>query len=252
MTTLTATPIPELAAVRLEAAGAPAGPLAITRFDVNGAHLVRQLFEQETSAGVLVVTDYEAALHGALTYELDDGTYVTTELNTAAPVASVAVSPYHRRSVRNFVNLSELVDDAGAEHRILDAAEPVVVAGAMSTRAGTLEAWCSTYEDATALRATLARGEVVLFRHPEHDGMDTYARVRRVAVSPRPELVMDETTGRPTRRWSVTIDYREQSAPETALLSAAGWNFGEHTNLGVTFAESLTLFPTFRDRVVGP
>ena len=48
------------------------------------------------------------------------------------------------------------------------------------------------------------------------------------------------------------MDYREQSAPETPLTSAAGWNFGAHTELGLTFAQSLAEFPTFRDRVVGP
>ena len=71
MSTFTATPLPDLAAVRLEVAGAAAGALPITRTDRNGAHLVRQLPGQETSAGLLVVVDYEAALEGDVRYDLE-------------------------------------------------------------------------------------------------------------------------------------------------------------------------------------
>jgi len=71
VTTFTATPLPDLAAVRLEVAGAAAGPLPITRTDRNGARLVRQLPAQETSAGLLAVVDYEAALEGDVRYDLE-------------------------------------------------------------------------------------------------------------------------------------------------------------------------------------
>ena len=67
-TNLQLTPLPDLAAVRVELTGAAAGPAAITRTDANGSRLVRQRAGQETSAGSLVVVDYEPALTGDVVY----------------------------------------------------------------------------------------------------------------------------------------------------------------------------------------
>lgn len=71
MTThLTATPLPDFAAVRLEVDGALAGPLEVLRTDDNGTHPVRQLPDQETTGGTLALVDYEAAFSGPITYQL--------------------------------------------------------------------------------------------------------------------------------------------------------------------------------------
>ena len=73
MSTLTATPLPGLAAVQLSAAGLPAGPAVITRTDVNGSAPVRLLPAQEPITGSLLVTDYaETTTAGAeVLYVLD-------------------------------------------------------------------------------------------------------------------------------------------------------------------------------------
>lgn len=69
-TKLTATVLPEFAAVQLAVTDAPAGPLEVLRTDVNGTSPVRQLDGQETTAGTLALVDYEPAMTGPVTYQL--------------------------------------------------------------------------------------------------------------------------------------------------------------------------------------
>lgn len=252
MSTLTATVLPELGAVRLEVAGAPAGPAVIIRTDHNGTADVRQLEGQQTSAGTLVVTDFEPALFGPITYALEGATPAVVSLEVARPFVSVAVSPFYRAEVVSFTTGTETVDDRGAEHVILDSPAAVILRGPMSLRSGELEAWCASYEDAHALRAALSTGEVVHIRHPEHRGMDAYVAVRSVTVSPYPQLVHDLDAGGATLRWRVGIRYAEQPTPTGALRSAAGWNYNELTALGLTYDQLPALFPTYNDLAVGP
>lgn len=67
---MTATVLPDFAAVQLAITGAPAGPLEVLRTDDNGTHPVRQLADQETTSGTLALVDYEAALSGPVTYQV--------------------------------------------------------------------------------------------------------------------------------------------------------------------------------------
>lgn len=248
MTTVTLTPLTGLAAVRIEVAAAPSGALTITRTDTNGVGTVRLLPGQEPSAGSLVVIDYEAALTGTLTYEVLDSAATlvtaTTELGVAFPWITGAAMPQYRQQVTAVTEYREQSATRGIVHQIIDGPD-VVTPTRLGLRTGSLTAWCPSYADATHLREVAREGEVVMFRQPDHPGMDMYAVFESVDVAPR----TDPTA---TVRWTVGFAFREQSAPDSPLMGAAGWTCQDVEDTYATCADVLTTYLTCRDLEVGP
>lgn len=255
-TTLTATVLDDLAAVRLEVANAPAGAVPITRLDRAGASLVRQLPNQESSAGLLSVVDYEVPLAGPIRFELDGvdalGGSVTVSATvdlggTGRPVVTVPLRP----AIRADLGAGDLVDyDAtrssrSVRHEILGASDDVVILRPMSLRAGTVTFRVEDYSTALEVDRVLSAAEVVLIRQAPFAGLDSYATVDQVRVAP----IHDDLDPLP---WSVAATYRETTSPAGGLLGAAGWTVADLAALGVTVADVPALFSTVYDLTVGP
>lgn len=255
-TTLTATVLDDLAAVRLEVANAPAGEVPITRLDRSGTSLVRQLPNQESSAGLLAVVDYEPPLAGPVRYELDGvdalGGSVTVSATvdlggTGRPVVTVPLRPQVRADLAggDLVDYDATRSSRSVRHEILGAAGDVVILRPMSLRAGTVTFRLEDYETAARLDQVLSSAEVVLIRQAPFAGLDSYATVDQVRVAP----IHDDLDPLP---WSVTGTYRETSAPAGGLLGAAAWTVDDVVALGVTVADVPGLFSTVYALAVGP
>jgi hypothetical protein len=208
-------------------------PVAGQQLRVDGVML-----EESPTLGAFVAGTVDATVTGTVSLELP------------RPVVAVAVSPNRRADVHAFLDGDESSDDGSVVHRILDSPWSVSIAGAMGARTGTLVAWCDSYESAHELREVCSTTDAVLIRHPEHTGMDLYAKVRSVNVSPRGELVVDELG--PRRRWTVTLGYLEQPAPAGPLLAAAGWSCADVVATFDTCADVAAAFATVRALTVGP
>lgn len=246
MTTITATPLPELSAVRLEVTGAPAGPLDIVRTDVNGRRLVRQASGQVTSAGALVIVDYEPAQLGSLGY-LADGVYTTTTLEpTAQPRLARVGRPSTSLELLAVETFDETSTAPALAHQVYDRADPIVVSGPLSARTGQLGLHCASYTDARQVRELFAVGDVVQLRQPTFDGLDLYLTANRVRLAPHSADVDGPA------HWLATVDYAEVSAPSSPLLDGAAWTYADLKALVPTYAALKATFPTYYALTVGP
>ena len=252
---ITATPLPDLAAVRLNVTGAAAGPVVITRSDHNGSAPVRLLPDQEPSGGSLIVVDYEAAIFGPVVYGVVDGAAAAAsslgvELGGTAPTIAAVATPQLRAAVV-IVDLAETNTDNGTAHVILDDDAPTVVVAAPSTRHVTIMARVGRYADAAQLRDVLTSRGVVLVRYANYIGADVYGTPRRVTVTPERISTTDGVTEL-TRRWFVSFELDEEGRPGGPLLGAAGWTFDVVTATYDDFDGLALAFPTFDAMTVGP
>jgi len=251
-TTLTATPLPELAAVRLEVTGGPDGALLITR---NGVP-VRQPANTIVSAGLAVITDYEPPLHGPLVYETADtlgGTVTTTvaELPPPAggvtPVLMVATQPAQRVSAP-IVGYDESTPSTSTVHGVLDSGVPVPVLGPLATRRGRLTFRCSSYAQAQTVRQLAAPRAVALLRHTV-TGLDMYLTLGDAGVQLGDTALEDGTLA---RRWLATVDFTETNRPTSDLDDAAGWTWADVVAGYATWNDVKAAFGTWHELAVGP
>lgn len=248
MTTLTLTARDDIPAVLLQVAGAPAGAVTISRSDRNGVGVVRLMPNQVPIAGAMIVYDYEAATVGTVTYQVVDSAAVSTtgSVTTAAqlPHIHAAVLPNAGATLTAVRDYDSARESSGTTHWPILRADPVVIAGAMRKRAGALEIFAGSYEDAELAAAAIASGEVCQLRQPTFAGMDMYFLPTRLRTSPMSE----DTT---PRRWLVGLDYQETAAPSGPLLSAAAWDLADVLAVG-TFNTVKATFATFAALAVGP
>lgn len=252
---ITATPLPDLSAVRVAVTGAAAGPVVITRSDHNGSAPVRLLPDQETSGGSLIAVDYEAAIFGPVVYVVVDSaaatsTAATVQLDGTPPTIAAIATPQLRATV-TIVDLTETNTDNGTAHVILDDDAPTVVVAAPSTRHVTIMCRVGKYADAAQLRDVLTARAVVLVRYANYIGADVYGTPRRVTVSPERISTTDGVTEL-TRRWFVSFELDEEGRPGGPLLGAAGWTFDVVTATYDSFDDLALAFPTFDAMTVGP
>lgn len=248
MTTLTVTARDEIPAVLLQVAGAPAGAVTLSRSDRNGVGLVRLMPNQVPIAGAMIVYDYEAAIAGTVTYELVDSAAVSTiagtVTNAAFPHVHAAVLPNAGTSLVAVRDYDSARETSGATHWPILRGDPIVITGPMRTRAGKLEVFAGSFEDAQLVAAAIASGEVCQLRQPTFTGMDMYFLPLRLGVLPAPEDTIP-------RRWTVALDYQETAAPSGPLLSAAAWDLDDVKAIG-TFTTVKATFATFAGLAVGP
>lgn len=246
-TALALTAKPDVAAVLIEITGAPAGALTILRVDDNGTGTVRLQDGQLPAGGSLTIFDYEAALNGLVSYSVTDSASVVTNGNvtTAVPTPFLVapILPHYRQSLTAVIDYEANQDTSTTVHWVIDRKDPLVTAGPLRFRTGTLEMYCEDYAKAEAVRQVASNGEVLLFRNPDYLGMDMYLIPQRVSTRPK---IMETVP----RRWAITIDYVEVKIPSGPVLSGT-WNFNEIAAIG-NFNAILALFPTFNDLVAGP
>ena len=243
MSTLTATVLSGLAAVRLEAAGLPDGPAAITRTDANGTGAVRLLPGQVPSAGTLIVTDYEAALAGPVTYAVDDAS-ATVALDFPLPVLAAAGRPNLRAHLTAVTGYLEATTASMPVVQILDREDPIVMQAPHQLPTGTLTAWCGSYPDALEVAEVARSGHRCLFRQADYPGMDKYVVFTGSSVLP------DTSAGEV--RWTVSLPYTAVAVPTGDLLSAAGWDFDALAAAFTTFDDVTAAFTTSDAVTVGP
>lgn len=246
MTTVALTPLPTQAAVRIEIGAAPAGPVTITRSDVNGSNPVRLYAGQEPIAGDLTVTDYEVALAGTVTYSVTDsaGTITaqtTTSLGIAVPWLGVPVLPGFNAPLLLVVDYTATRASSTTLHTVVGRADRVAVIGRLLGREGRFRLRAVDHAHAQALVDLYNRGEVVQLRQPNHDRLDLMHVATGVTYVHDPEHKM----------WWVDVDYTEVAAPVGPLLGSLGWTFEDVAVYG-TFDAVRRDFATFADLLVGP
>lgn len=246
---VTTTVLAGLAAIRLEVTGAAAGALVIYRADTNGTAAVRLLPSQVPSGGTLIVTDYEAALAGAVSYSVNDaGGFIvsaTTALNISTPRIHLPVLPQYRAELTLITGYRAGRAPEGTTHQVINRVDPVTVLGPLHTRTGTVTVWTATYTDALAVVNALAVGEVAQLRQPTYQGMDMYLTPGEVMQEPASETTTPQ-------RWQVTISFTEVAAPAAGLAGGAGWTFQNIASTYPTFAAFKAAFATFRHALIGP
>lgn len=158
------------------------------------------------------VTDHEAALAGAVTYELVDvgGNSIAVDATAAVDLGGTpATKPRLSRSSTGESVELELVtaytaerESTGTVHRVLDRTAPIVLEGALADRAGELEVWAKDYPTALEVVGILQAGTELIYRQATHPGMDLRFVPRRVSERP----ATDDGA-----RWLVTCSYLEVS-----------------------------------------
>lgn len=248
MTTLTATALPELAAVRLELTGL-VGDLVLTRSDDNGQRDVRLMPGQEPINGALIVTDYEPALSGLVTYTTaGEADWVTTDVTLAlsdpAPVLHVPRHPQRRQRLQSVLTYNADRDAEATVHWIIDREDPVVISAPSRTRTGSLSILTATHTDARNLEDVVGTGQPVMLRTPEH-GLDMYCVITRTSISPAAESTSP-------RRWVLSGTFTETRSPAGGLLGSAAWTVDDVVESYATIVDVAAAFTTVRDLVVGP
>lgn len=249
MTALSLTPRPSIMAVTLEVSGAPAGAVTITRHDRNGSAAVRLYVDQAPVAGALTVVDYEAALTGALVYDVLDSAGVTTTASTALDLEALAVltvigRPNRRAELEGVTDVDEQLDGRSTVVDPIDRDDPVVILRPLTTRRGTLDLYASSHAKALEAVNVARSGLPILFRQSSHDGLDLLAAPRSARVASR---VLD---GRVT--WAATIAYVEVRDPASPLLAAAGWSVEQLAATFATVADVAAAFSSVADLTAGP
>lgn len=194
----------------------------IVRTDDNGTAVVRKPAggldtTGTTGSGTMTLTDYEAALTGAVSYTVTDGNGGTAVANLSAPATpglwidlpttSNPATPTAPRFVQPTMvtGFDEASESNGTIHKIIGRADPIGNPGPLATRAGTLKVWCADYAAAVALRKLFADGLTGHLRQPSFAGMDMYFIATRVRIDP------EEITQ--SQRWGASVDYQEVASP---------------------------------------
>lgn len=236
------TPQPSTASVLIQITGAAAGPVVITRADVNGSGPVRLRAGQVPIAGALTITDYEPALLGALTYDVvaTGGAVATAATTLAGLVTRPQIGGVQLPALEfdpELVTGYEGSRESGSTVlRILGRSDPVVVLAPTRTREGSLDVWCRNYADAHDLELALAQARILMLRQPTYPGLDMYFNASSIAVSPL-------ASTRDGYRWQVTCDFVELRNPSLPLLGAVGWTFDDVA----AYASFATVRATFDD-----
>ena len=253
MTALTLTPRPTVgASVLIAVTGAPAGALAITRTDDNGSGTVRLQAGQVPIAGSLTVADFEAALTGTIGYQVRDAagvyTSATTTLAGLAPYGPhlvVPVNPQLRLDLAVVLDNPHVEDANTSFHDVIGRPDAIpTVTGPLNLRHGSMTVRCADYPTSRQLRSLAAAGATLMFRQPDHPGMDMYFAVASLATA---------KADRTAAGWYFDVDlsYRETADPVAPLTGTLGWNWGTVRDNG-TWADLRAQLPTWNDVLVGP
>lgn len=243
---ITATAQPLTASVLLEVTAT--GTVAeVIRTDGNGMAPVRTLAGDLPDTGTIILSDYEAALVGLITYTVTDGTDTETASVTLAadlPWLFVPVVPNYSAQVEMVTGYTAERGSLSTIHDVVGRPDPVVTVGRLGYRRGTLEVWCATYEAAADVVGVYERGQVVMLRQATFAGLDMYHTPTSLAVEPYP----DETG---TRRWRVSVQYVEVTRPTAALAGSLGWSFADVAAGWATFSTLAAAFEDFDALTVG-
>lgn len=250
-TTLTLTPDPSTASVVLAIDGLPTDDVpVITRTDVNGTVPVRLRVDEAPIAGFLQVRDHEAALLGAVTYEVQtsptEQVSDSTSLDLTGPARIHSVQyPTIATVPDNLTGYDATRQSSSVVHWPQGRPDPIVIDSPARTRTGALTAFAASHAAATDVQVTLRSGQALMLRQSEHPGMDMYFRVTDSRIEPL-ELLEGGWA------WAVVADYVETRPPALPLLGSAGWTFDDITAGYASFSAVRAAFDDFAALTLGP
>lgn len=186
----------------------------------------------------LVLSDYEAA-SGAVSYTAGTATQAAT-WDIGSPWLFVPVMPAYSVRVQALLEYSAGGQSLGTIHELLGREDPVAVLRGMSTRRGSIKLYCGTFAEAIKVVEATKRGEVLMLRQPEHQGMDMYFTATSYGI---PTL---ETRGAATV-FGVDIGYAELARPIGDLAGSLGWTFAALAGAYPKFATVAKKYATFQD-----
>lgn len=221
---------------------------SLTRTDANGVRPVRLAEGQEITDGTLIVEDGEAALLGAITYQLTSAlgaitTATTTLAGTKGYRLVPALHPQWATSVPLVTGYDATRTAATILHDIIGRADPVARLGPLRLRRGTLTLWCADYAAVVASLDVYRRGEVVLLRQGDYPGLDMY----HVATETQEGGYDPEA-----RRWRLAVTFAEVAVPRGGLLGSPTWTWDDLAAAYPTWDAVLAAFPTWNAVQIGP
>ena len=261
MAQLTLTPDYEAGSVTIHATGLVGGEV-LRRTDRNGWVPVRLFPDQVPTDGELIVTDTELALFGSIAYEMGDA-YASIRLDGVNyPFQRVTGDRLTQVSNPSISAVPLLTITATAtrtststEHEVIGREDTITTRGPLGLRRGNLEFLTQGIEEANALTAVYASGQVALLRYVastfagESTGLprstDLYHRAESVTFTP----VGNSENGR--QYYQVTVAYIEKANPSDPLAGSAGWTFDALTEAYPDFAAVAADFASFSELTVG-
>jgi hypothetical protein len=186
----------------------------------------------------LLLDDYEAA-SGTVSYTAADDTEVTT-WDIGAPWLFVPVMPAYSVRIQALLDYSAGGQSLGTIHELLGREDPIAVLRGMSSRRGSIKLYCGTFAEAVTVVEATKRGEVLMLRQPEHQGMDMYFTATSYGI---PTL---ETRGAETV-FGVDIGYAQLARPIGDLSGSLGWDFTALASAYPSFATVAKKYATFQD-----
>lgn len=218
----------------------------VRRTDINGTADVRTLTGQlphAVAGGELVLDDYEAA-HGPARYTVTTtaGTVTGTIVHTLpTPWLGTPENPQFSVAINSFEDYSAGTQTLSTVHEPegRDVAPIVIVRGA-NTRRGTLRVEGGNYAAALKILRILQRGQTMLLRQPDHEGMDMY-------FIPMNADIVTVLASRRSSVFDVTLSYIEVGRPAGALSGALGWTWGELETAFATWADVESAYASWGD-----
>lgn len=213
---ITATPNNSTGTVALSVTGATGNLALLKRTDANGTNVdVRRTTGLAFSGGNLTLTDYEASLTGTLSYIVTTSTPVTGTTTASfsgvtKPILTNVLTPTGYRLLDAVLEYSVERESHSTVHYIINRADPLVALGASSTRSGTFDIFCSSYETALATEAMVKGDKIAQIRFPEYSGMDMYFLPLSVSTE-----VLENQRG--FLYWIVRVEFQEVRSPSGVM-----------------------------------
>lgn len=224
----------------------PGQVLGIVRADDNGTRPVRLPAGTLPAAAPLTVTDFEPALSGQVQYRvktsLEELTAWTTLARPGLPMAPRFILPHnplYAVVVETVTDYSAARTTSATVHEIIGRPDPILALGLMRPRAGRLEVFSRTYQDARDLESLFERGQVAMYRQPENPGADMYL------------VALDlETRQEEQVAWITTINYQEVNAPAGDVLTRMDWTFDALAEAHDTFEDVTRAYANFNQLTI--
>lgn len=216
----------------------------VMRSDANGVAEVRTLpgiFPKAAGGAALVLTDYEAA-SGTVSYTAGTATRQTAWA-LPGPWLFVPVMPNYSVQIKSLLDYSAGGDSLGSVHELLGRDDPVAILRGMATRRGTMKLYCGTFAEAMTVVNATRRGEVLMLRQPEHQGMDMYFTATSYGIP-----VLESRGGASV--FGVDLGYVQLARPSGALSGALGWTFAALAAAYPTFSALPAAYATFQDMLL--
>lgn len=213
--------------------------VSITRADANGTRPVRlPAATLPAPGGTLVVKDYEAALSGPVKYTArtaDAEGFTWSALDLTLPRFVMPSLPLFTVEVDTVFDYAATRESRATVHYVVGRTDPIVIQARMGTRTGSLGILCPDHGAVVRLLAMLSRGQTVLYRQAEHQGVDMYFIPLSAALKPG------------GRSWEVDVSYVEVGFPSAPVQSDPSWTFAKLASTGGTFAQVATDYQDYID-----